>query len=147
MKNNKKAFTLIEILLFIGLSVIFVGLIVSVDSGFLTRNKVALDTDSVAQSLRKAYIYSRNSYHGDGWGVRILDKSVVLYKGNSYENRDQSFDEVLELSSLTTFSGILDVSFEAKTGFPTQIGNVNVSDDTGRSKTIEINKLGLVDEN
>lgn len=148
-----RAFTLIEtiaVLAIIGVIVQFSIVVYrsSVGGSYLVRA-----SDELEQNLRRAQQFSSSGYQDSDWGM-YLDTSTpshryVIFKGNAYASRDQSFDEVYELPNAISLSSIdvgggQEVIFLKPHGTTNQIGSVTLQNLEGRSAQVLINSLGRI---
>jgi prepilin-type N-terminal cleavage/methylation domain-containing protein len=150
--NNQNAFTLIEILMVIGLFALMSSLVFSVYGGLRVFSGINETVPEAVQTLRAARDYARAGKGGDSYGVHFesdgtADKSFTLYKGRSYAEREIVFDQVfypsgsLEISA--TFSNN-DINFKKISGAPGNSGTIYFSSNDGENKTVVINDLGSV---
>jgi hypothetical protein len=101
------------------------------------------DAAFVSQSLlRKAELYSMAVMHDDSWGVRFEPDRAILFKGTSYDNRDESYDEVVQVFAEP--SGVEEYFFEKVSGRPESSGETTYSGTLGESKTVSVNAYGRI---
>jgi prepilin-type N-terminal cleavage/methylation domain-containing protein len=143
MNQKHQGFTLIEILLVVGLMTIIMGLTLPISASLIQQNNSENAQESFSTALRTAQTYSRNNHHDDNWSVKINTSEVVIFKGNDYINRDQSYDEKFPISQSVTKSGVTDISFEKSTGQP-DISGVTTFSSGVFSETVSINSIGTV---
>lgn len=141
-KNS--GFTLVEILLVLGLLAVVAGLTMPLSVQWIQRSELRVAAAEVGQSLRRAQILAQAVDHDSNWGVDVRLGSVTLFQGSSYESRDTSFDEVFELSAAITPSGVGEVVFDTLTGAPQSTGDVVLTGESGQVYMISINDEGLV---
>jgi type II secretory pathway pseudopilin PulG len=112
----KKGFTLVELLLIIALFLI-IGVSTSVFyTRFLMQNAVATTSDQLRSALHKAQWYTMMGKNGGNWGVHTDTGQIVLFHGDSYENRTVSLDETLSLYSPVNIIASSDIIFTKRTG-------------------------------
>lgn len=138
----KKGFTLVELLLVIALFLI-VGTTSSIFySRFLIQNTVTTTSDQLKSTLRKAQWYAIMGKNGGVWGVHIDVNRIILFQGDSYENRTTAFDETLSVYAPVSIS-TTDVLFTKRTG--TLENEVSIVISGGNeSRTLFVNKQGIV---
>lgn len=149
--KSKKGFTLIELLILIAIMGLISSLSVSFYSRFYTQNSVQNTLDQYVGELRKAQIYSMMGRQNGNWGVNFTSNRIVLYQGNSYATRTTAFDEIFNINTNISVSGIGDINYARYTGIPTNGGSTIVSTLTAtiqgtsnNSKTFTINTQGVV---
>ena len=143
MLLKRKAFTLLEILLSISIFVLLASIISPIY--FSTKNRDDLDTkvDSVVSLLRRAQILSMTGSHDSSWGVKILDKEVIMFKGDDFSSRDSNFDDVLRVRNGINFNGFDEIVFSRVFGRSSVLGDLEISlnDDL---KVLTINEMGII---
>jgi prepilin-type N-terminal cleavage/methylation domain-containing protein len=121
-KVSTQGFTLPEILLSLTLMSIIAGMSLPLYRTFNNRNDLDQTIALYAQSLRRAQALSIAQIGDSVWGVKVLSSSILLFKGPSYNSRDQVFDESISFSPTITFSGVSEVTFLKRTGVPSGVG-------------------------
>lgn len=141
---TSNGFTLLEILLSVGLITILAGLSMPVAQRFQVQNDVLIASTTIAQNMRRAQIESQ-AVNGDStWGIKIQSGSVVVFQGTNYASRVTTYDETFDLPTSITPTGLGEVVFAKMTGLPTTTGTVTLTDNAGVVKTIVINSMGNV---
>lgn len=143
-KQNNAGFTLLEVLLSVAIIALIAGLGTPVYQSFQTRNDLDVATNTVAQSLRRAQVLARASDGDTTWGVDVRSGSVTVYKGASYASRDSAFDELFDVPTSITPSGIGGTVFSKFTGVPQTTGTITLTSNTNESRTITINEKGTI---
>lgn len=141
--RQKAGFTLIEIMLAVGLMTAFLSLSVPVFQSFIYNNDLDTAINSGVRALRLAQENARGMYYDDAWGVKFTTNEIVLFKGNSYASRDTSYDSTYPISTGISVSGTSEYIFAKFTGTPTGTGTVTLTENT-KSLTITINEQGNV---
>ena len=140
-------FTLIELILVVSIISIISVMYSSVGTGFLIRNSTQNTTNELISSLRIAQLNSIVAKRGMPWGVRVESEQIVLFVGDSYSERDPTFDEVFNVASSITISPQpVEVNFEELTGNSTPV-DISITNNIGDSSTISVNEVGIVDVN
>ena len=142
--NNKNGFTLIELILVISLIALLSGLSLSVFSRTQTKNDLNVAISSFASISRNAQIKARLSIQDDGWGVKIEQSKITLFKGNNFMSRDQSQDQITKISPNISISGINELSFAKITGLPSTSGTLVISELYGQDFNINIANNGVI---
>lgn len=142
--NNKNGFTLIELILVISLIALLSGLSLSVFSRTQTKNDLNVAISSFASISRNAQIKARLSIQDDGWGVKIEQSKITLFKGNNFMSRDQSQDQITKISPNISISGINELSFAKITGLPSTSGTIVISELYGQDFNINIANNGVI---
>jgi prepilin-type N-terminal cleavage/methylation domain-containing protein len=141
---NERGFTLIEMLLSVGIIALLAGLTTPVYQSFNNRNELDITAQSLASALRRAQVYAR-SVHGDSqWGVEIQSGAITLFKGSVFASRDTTYDEVSVISSSTAVTGTSEILFAKLSGAPASTGSVTLTDINNEVRTVTINAKGMV---
>ncbi len=132
-----KGFTLLEVLLVISMVGILAGFSMPVMVSAIAQN-AERNAEALARSLLRTA--RRNAYTGkqaDEWSVRVEGNQIVMFLGDSFATRDQSFDIVQEVTFMDF--PINQVTFEQGTGLTSDNGL-----DLG-STIIGVNQYGLLE--
>ncbi|HEY5695319.1 MAG TPA: prepilin-type N-terminal cleavage/methylation domain-containing protein [Candidatus Saccharimonadales bacterium] len=142
---NKRGFTLIEVLLSVGVITLIAGITIPVYLAYANRNDLTEIQYAAASGLRRAATYSRAMNSDSQWGVAVANNAMTLFKGDSYSGRDTTYDESTPLPSTITVSGLTEIIFAKRTGLPNIIGTITLhSNAVNESKQITINGKGVV---
>lgn len=145
--ENKKSgagFTLIEVLLSVATVAVLAGISIPIYQTFQVRNDLDIGTTTIAQTLRRAQILSQ-AVDGDiSWGIYIVSGNIILFKGASYAARDTTFDEIFDVPTSITPSGVSEIVFAKFTGLPQTIGTITLISNINETRTITINTKGMV---
>jgi prepilin-type N-terminal cleavage/methylation domain-containing protein len=147
---NKKrwaqsGFTLIEIMLVVVVMVVIGGITVPVYQSFQVTNNLDVAAYTVVHTLRRAQGLFPAWLGGSTWGVHIASGNLTLFKGASFAARDSTFDEIAEISTNITPSGITDVVFSKLSGEPQTTGNIMLTTSNNETKTVAINAKGMIE--
>ena len=142
--NDERGFTLVEIILVVALIAVLGGMFVLIDPSFIVRNDVEVSGAVVTESLRRARTLSGAVSEDSRWGVHVGEKAVIVFKGDTFSGRNESFDEETAVPSAVSFEGLEEVVFEKVTGYPVEPGDITVSAEGDHSIVIEINERGAV---
>lgn len=142
MKNA--GFTLIEVMLSVVAIAVIAGISIPVYQSFQVRNDLDIATVEIAQSARRAQTLSQAVDGDTSWGIKIQSGSIVVFKGASYAARDTTFDEVFEVPTSITPSGVSEIVFTKFTGLPQTTGTISLTSNANETRTITINAKGMV---
>jgi type II secretory pathway pseudopilin PulG len=141
----EKSFTLLEILLVIGIISILLAFIVPVSLDFYRSQQLEIQTQSIIQTLRRAQSKATVVELDSSFGVYFGASNYTLFKGSSYSDsgRDSQYDEIFDLPGLINLTGLSEVVFSKFEGKPNVTGNIILSSDSD-TKTININQVGRI---
>ena len=139
-----KGFTLLEVLLSIAAIAIIAEISVPLYQSFQARNDLDIATVEIAQTLRRTQVLSQSVDGDTSWGVSVQSGSITLFKGTSYAARDTNFDEVFEVPTSITPSGVSEIVFTKFSGNPQTTGTITLTSNTNETRTITINAKGMV---
>ena len=144
MQNFKhlKGYTLIELLLVVGLLAVAVGILSTMDRTFIVRSDLDNSTEATIEAVRRARLLSVGGEGDSTWGVYISD-GVTVFKGTSYAARDPEYDEEFAFSTMIGTSGLSEVVFSKQSGVPSATGDISIGSDIGVSNSITINEKGI----
>ncbi len=143
----QKGFTIIELILVISILSILVVLYSSVGTSFLVRNNTVNIVNQFASDLRIAQLNSLSSKRDSAWGVRVQNNQIILFTGNNFATRDQTYDEIVSYPGTISISpNNSEVNF-AKLSGDTTLATYTVTNNIGETSTIKINQLGRVNVN
>jgi prepilin-type N-terminal cleavage/methylation domain-containing protein len=141
---RERGFTLIEMLLSVGIIALLAGLSLPVYQSFHTRNELDITTQSLTNALRRAQVYARSGFGDSGWGVSVQSGAVTLFKGSTFVSRDTSYDEITIVSPTTSVSGLSEVLFSKLSGAPSTTGSVTLTNTNNEARTVTLNAKGMV---
>lgn len=139
-----KGFTLLEVLLSIATVSIIAGIGIPIYQSLQVRNDLDIAAITIAQNFRRAQILSQAMDNDTNWGVRVQSGSITLFQGTSYAGRDANFDELFDVPTSITPSGVQEVVFTKFSGEPQTIGTVILTTNTNETRSITINAKGMV---
>ncbi len=147
--SRQRGFTLLELVLSMGLVGILAGFSIPIYQSFQVRNDLDIEVGVVTVNLRRAELLSQAVSRdvpgvSVAWGVKVLSDSVTLFNGQSFATRDPSLDEVFNLPSSVTPSGLTEFLFLKWSGIPQTIGSLTLTSITNESRVVSINAKGLV---
>lgn len=140
----QKGFTLLEVLLVVALIAGLAGLSVPVYNTFYTGNELDTAGSITIQSIRRAQVLTLSGKEDANWGVKLEEGKITVFKGDSFVARDNSFDEVFDVSNIVDFSGIEEIVFNKVDGRPNSSGTIDMSTQSGQNINLTINQLGSI---
>lgn len=158
MKNSKKrisAFTIIELVVIIGVLAVLTLIAVPSFRYFQKRSDLKNSTEEIINILRLAQNRTLASEEASQYGVYFDQSSVppqyILFKGTSFISRDISYDRAYKLPlsvewNEVNLSGGNEVVFERINGMAVQPGAVSLrlKTDSAKIKTIYIEGSGRI---
>ena len=144
LSQAKNGFTLIEILISVGiLGVIFgASLFASLD---LYRSYLFISQrNTLITMLEKARAQSQNGINGNAHGVEITPSNFILFSGESYGTRDTSLDVIFPVDDVIEKSGSSEVVFSAIDANVDAMHEIVLSD-SKNSINFRINSEGGID--
>jgi len=144
------AFTLLELLIVIGILLILCGIVVGAFLAFNRVESVNKDTETVLETLRLARDQTRAGRNGTQYGVQFASSSVILFAGSSYvpaaaSNQVyplHSGDTILSLQLVGATSSVV---FQRLTGDAASYGTVTLSSKTASSsRSVIIKSTGSI---
>jgi len=137
-------FTLIEVIMSIAAMAVIAGISIPVYQSLQVKNDLDIAAVTIAQSLRRAQLLSE-AVDGDiSWGVAVQSGSIAVFKGTSYAARDGSYDELFDVPTSITPSGVSEVVFAKFTGLPQAAGTITLTSNTNEIRNVTINQKGAV---
>lgn len=132
----RRAFTLIEVLL--AMSIILVMGMLSIPSYRYYQIVADLDraSDQVTHALYRARQLAMANAEDSAWGFRVVEG--ILYRGENFSGRDQTFDEAYPLPSGVIASGLPEVSFSRIKGVPSATGSIVLTAVNGLQRVIAV---------
>lgn len=148
-----RAFTLIELLLIVGIIAILAALAVSALHDFQLTSDLDKSAEELINTLRLAQQKTIASEGPSSWGVYFSTVTsphqYVLFKGENYSSREVLADEIHKMSGAVLISGInlgggLEVVFNRVSGTSRQQGQVSLAlkADPSETKTVYIGEFG-----
>ena len=142
---TNKGFTFVEVLLVIAILGVLVGLAIPFYQSFQVSSQLDNTTQEVAQTLRRAQARSMASEYFSPFGLHFESQKFVLFRGDTYIESDP-FNEPVEVPGILSVSSVFgpDIVFSRVEGRPDVTGSITISTTYGKSRTININELGVI---
>lgn len=142
-KGHKlSGFSLVEMLLTMGLLVSLTGLSMTIYMSYLDQNKLDSARSTVVQALTAAQTNAAAAVGDSEWGVRVNTANVILFKGSSYATRDATQDFTYTYSTTVSLSGPTEVVFSRVYAVPATTGTITLSL-FGKSEAIQLNSKAI----
>ncbi len=119
---GRPAFAVLELIIVIGILATMTSLSIPAYREYQIRSDLDRTTQQVTQGLARAKLLSTSGERDSAWGFYV--PSGTLYKGQSYADRDASFDEVYPMPSTIAVTGLLDVAYSRISGLPADTGDI-----------------------
>ena len=144
MKKNVPGFTLVEMLLVVGLLAIIAGFSLPVYQSFQNKNDLTVAAMTLVQVERRAQTLSQSGTNDASWGVKIQSGTVVLFKGISYIARDTTADEVNSISPAISIAGVNEIVFSKIFGMPGTTGTTTLTSINNDTTAVGITSKGTI---
>lgn len=151
---SNSGFTLVEMLLTIGIVSVLAGLAISGGVASYGRGLARTDRLNAIGALREA---RDMALHGictqipctvpASHGVHITQQTLVLFEGSSYASRYAPADVSMPLSGTRSITGANEIVFDAGTGNVRQASSFSMTGNDGRIEDMRINTYGAIDSN
>ena len=138
-------FTLLEVLLSVGMMAILAGIGAPIYARSQTKNDLDTSVQIWVESLRRATVLAAGVDGDSTWGVAFTSGAITVFRGASYAARDTNYDEVFPIPTTISASGLTEVVMTKLTGYPgttgtTTVGSSALTDTAG----VTINSKGMV---
>ncbi len=140
---NKKAFTLIEIILVMVVVVIISSLGVVMDMGIYKSGLLRSEAEKISSLLRHARSLSINNINNSPHGLHFSNNGYVLFEGNDWDSRSKNMDLEVPANQGVAVSGANDFIFFKLSGSAKYGGDINIQS-SGKILTISVNEQGQI---
>lgn len=143
--HARRGFTIVELLLVIGIILIVAAFTLPGSALFLRRQQLNDTVYEFTNALERAHLQAMFDKNGSAFGVRVLSDSYVLFEGSSYAARNTDNDEIFPLSSSVSITGLSEIVFAELTGIPDATGTITISDSGNGGTDIIVNAHGILE--
>lgn len=145
-RSTRAGFTFFEMMLVMGLLLIFTAISIPLYRNYQVNSDLQTAVQQLVHALHRARNLARSGDGGSTWGVHVTSTTgITLFKGASFESRDQTEDEEYALVSsiqvISTLSPPNEVIFAQVTGGPSSLGEIILTQShSGKAAKIIINQ-------
>jgi prepilin-type N-terminal cleavage/methylation domain-containing protein len=140
----RDGFTLFEVLLVSALVATIAVFGWPMWSGLRDRADLYQSVQVFVHEARRAKILARTGAADGPWGVKVVPGSIVLFRGTSYDTRQEELDEFASMpAGITTTEG--ETVFDGFSGIPQGILAWTFQSSSGAERTVSINVEGAFD--
>lgn len=140
-----KGFTLIEILLVLGLVSGLAALTMPIGLTFYRNQIVDENGRDIAAAIHRARSQAMSQKNDAPFGVALFPGSYVLFEGPSYASRNAANDEIFPLPGGLSLSGLTEIVYSKPGGTTTASGIITVSS-ASTNTTITVNQQGMIEK-
>lgn len=150
---TNRGFTLLELLVVIGILAVLTIFTVPFLGSSIGRNELKSTTWEMVDALRQAQSKSMAGKSDNVWSVHFESKKFVLFKGAVYNVVDPDNDvhdlpNVLSITAISLNGAGTDMTFDARKGSTSQFGIITMQDDNSQeTKIITVTAVGKIDYN
>lgn len=142
--TRNSAFSIFEFLIVLGIFAIIGGISFFAITRFLAKSALESFSQNLFNSLTNARDLSIYRGTESSYGVKILEKEYIIFKGESFLAREQASDKVFQIPNNIEITGINEIIFKKLTGEPKATGEILISSQNN-SLVILINKNGQIE--
>ncbi len=115
---HNRGFTLLELMIVIGLMVLFAILTIPYGMDFYQSRLLEEETRTIANVISRAQSHALSGKEDSDWGVRFFHEEgkYIFFKGSRYSMRDSFFDQEFTMTRGSSTEGVAEVVFEIHTG-------------------------------
>ncbi|MFB6181453.1 MAG: prepilin-type N-terminal cleavage/methylation domain-containing protein [Candidatus Magasanikbacteria bacterium] len=140
-----KGFTLIEVLVVVGIIIVISALSLPFYGKFVNMNSINSQVTEVRKNIRLAQEEAQAGKHNSNHGIHFTTTSYTHYVGSDFNSRDKNKDEDYDLNNKLEFISSFEVNFSKDTGLPSATGTITIKNtNNGKTADISINEEGLI---
>lgn len=140
--ENRKAFTLLELLLVMLLVGILLGASVTVSMTLFQQNNRIYDAQVITGALRHSRLKAVAGEADSNWGIYLTTDFTTVFSGNTYATRDTQYDQPVPFSTASNITGDSEIVFSIYSGNTTP-ASIDIETE-GQTITIDVNELGII---
>lgn len=142
-KKTARGFTLVELLLVIALTFIVGVFMFPMGISFYRTQMLNETAEGMQSALRRAQTFALSGKQDSVFGVKLLDSSYILFRGDTYAERSASDDEVYAFPTAVEVAGFDEITFEQITGNPSITALITLTSEF-KEEAIEITGSGII---
>lgn len=133
---------MVEIITTIGIFLVLAGLTLPIGLNFYRNQKLNTFSHLFADRVEKARTFARNAKEDSPWGVYVDDQNYTLFKGVSFDSREQNFDQIYKIPAGIEVSQ-KEVVFEKSSGRPDEAVSFTISG-SPQANAVSVSSIGRV---
>lgn len=139
----KKGLTTLELLLSIAIIVIILAASIPFYFSFYAKSKSESLSKEILTSVYRAKLNAMASQNDDSWGLEAAkDSKITIFRGTSYDSRDQQYDEIVDVDPGITFTTSAEIIFAKSSGLANAAKTITFKDTNDNTVTINIDTYG-----
>lgn len=138
-----------EILIVIAILILIAAVTIPVYDKMQFSTQLNEASNLISQDLRLAKQKAQAEAGNSAYGVKFDANSYIVYKGDSFETRDENYDFPVDLGNELNISTTLnndEINFDKGSGEPDNIGTITITNSFNNEKKISINWIGTIEE-
>ena len=153
MTAKPQGFTLIEMVIILGMMTLLTLVTGVLFSSTLGRNQTENVTKDLVSNLRRAQWQTMNGHENVVWSVHVESDRFVLFQGTSYvdgapTNLETNLPNDIGITTVTLNGGGVNVLFDSDYGESTTHGSIVIDNQhSEETRTVTINAVGMIDAN
>lgn len=145
--SNRWGFTLIEVLLVIGVLGLIVALATPFYQSFQISSELDNTTHELISALRQTQAKAMASEGFRSWGVHLEKKAYIIFSGDKF-NPDDKLNQRNDLAGpLSIEAENTDIVFSSVEGQTSNTGKITLISVNKEARTLTINSLGAINAN
>ncbi len=141
--NTRSGFTLVELLIVVGMMAVFAGLAATVSFPAIRNAEFDRVRETVRSELVAAQADTIAGTLDSAWGVAFSANAITRYKGMSYATRSTTYDHTTSFGDGVVLSGTTDIGFNRPTGLPTSTATIVMTSGVLHATTT-VSTMGMI---